>query len=127
MRLRKFFNYPSGKYGFIKANEKAKHLSGSTGKFTAVKYGLWQNAIDKGFTSIGSEKIKNIKKTAENQRACSQIALCPKGDEAASVFWADDCTISISEDGTTIIVKGYLAPCGNSEGREATATYTRKK
>lgn len=102
-------------------------ISGSSGKFSEITSGLWFNALNQQFVSIGSSKLRNINQIEDNKWTCSQIGACPNGDKVNSIFWVDNCTVSISTNRDTLKVVGDLPACGNTPGGEGTIIYIRKK
>ena len=103
-------------------------ISGASGKFSEIDSGLWLNALNQQMVTIGSSKLRNISQTENNKWTCSQIGACPDGDNKVnSIFWVDNCTMSLSENGDTLRIVGDLPACGNAQGREGLAVYMRKK
>jgi len=107
-------------------------ISGSSGRFSEITSGFWLNALENNFIEDNALRIKSIAKTGENEWSCSVLAVCHKLESttATSVFWADDCTASLSNDNNTLTIEGLLSnSCNNPEEgtRLSKIVFTRKK
>ena len=88
-------------------------ISGENGSFYSFSSN-WQLAANGGFVSIGSLKLKNINQVSTNNWSCSNLFGGQSGGVVVSVTWADDGTITMNDDGSSLTVTSTSPYSGNS-------------
>lgn len=79
-------------------------ISDSTGVFSEINSGIWLNALNLGFISMGSQKFSNITRTSDLNWTCNQLwATYDSLGNTNSVFWDVSTSIVMSEDGSSIV------------------------
>lgn len=79
-------------------------ITDSSGVFSEINSGIWLNALNLGFISMGSQKFSNITKTSDRNWTCNQLwAMYDSLVNTTSVFWDYSTSILMSEDGNSII------------------------
>ncbi len=89
-------------------------IDGSTGTFSEINSGYALSAYANGFISIGSPKIKNIKKTADNTYTCKELWYHYESGIVTAVYWSSACILTLNETGDTI--SGYSESSYNGVG-----------
>lgn len=98
-------------------------ISGSSGVFSEINSGIWLNALNLGFISLGSQKFSNITRTSDLNWTCDQLwAKYDSLGNTTSVFWDNNNFIKMSPDGSSITLTSPLNPGAPS----SSVTYIRK-
>jgi hypothetical protein len=99
-------------------------ISGTTGIFYSFSSN-WQSVANCGLIALGAAKIKNISKTSSTTWNCLELWWhAPANNLPDYVFWSNSSTITMSNDGQSIVIASNVTYEGiNTSG---SATYYRQ-